>query len=114
MGSGGATALFSSGSRWEQRGAPARRRFPSARTVEDVRGGSYKKQIPAACAAGIWGKAPGDDLLSQGLSHTTMGGATIHFRARDGIGWFHSANFTRETVGASPALFFRVGREQSA
>ncbi|SON87047.1 hypothetical protein XAP412_740007 [Xanthomonas phaseoli pv. phaseoli] len=36
------------------------------------------------------------------MSHTTIGAAAFHFRVRDGIGWFHSANFTRETVGASP------------
>lgn len=55
---------------------------------------------------GIWGKAPGDDLLSHGLSHTTIGAAAFHFRVRDGIGWFHSANFTRETVGVSPGCVF--------
>ncbi len=49
----------------------------------------------------VSGKAPGDDLLSHGLSHTTIGAAAFHFRVRDGIGWFHSANFTRETVGAA-------------
>jgi hypothetical protein len=56
---------------------------------------------------GIWGKAPGDDLLSHGLSHTTIGAAAFHFRVRDGIGWFHSANFTRETVGVSPCRLLR-------
>ena len=61
----------------------------------------HKKQIPAACAAGILGKAPGDDLLSHGLSHTTIGAAAFHFRVRDGIGWFHSADFTRERDGGS-------------
>ena len=50
---------------------------------------------------GFGDKAPGDDLLLHGLSHTTIGAAAFHFRVRDGIGWFHSANFTRETVGAS-------------
>ena len=49
----------------------------------------------------FWGKDPGDDLLLHGLGHTTIGAAAFHFRVRDGIGWFHSANFTRETVGAS-------------
>ncbi len=55
---------------------------------------------PALRAAGV---NPGDDLLSHGLSHTTIGAAAFHFRVRDGIGWFHSANFTREAVGASPS-----------
>jgi hypothetical protein len=30
--------------------------------------------------------------------HTTIGAAAFHFRVRDGIGWFHSAMFTRERV----------------
>ena len=51
----------------------------------------------------VLGVNPGDDLLSHGLSHTTIGAAAFHFRVRDGIGWFHSANFTREAVGASPS-----------
>ncbi len=49
-----------------------------------------------------WGgrsdEAPGDDLLLHGLSHTTIGATAFHFRVRDGIGWDHSANFTRERV----------------
>ncbi|WP_435013346.1 hypothetical protein, partial [Xanthomonas arboricola] len=28
----------------------------------------------------VSGKAPGDDLLSHGLSHTTIGAAAFHFR----------------------------------
>ena len=62
-----------------------------------------KKENPAAHAAGFSGVNPGDDLLSHGLSHTTIGAAAFHFRVRDGIGWFHSANFTRETVAAALA-----------
>ena len=62
-----------------------------------------KKTNPQPIGWGFGGKAPGDDLLSHGLSHTTIGAAAFHFRVRDGIGWFHSANFTRETVGASPS-----------
>ena len=60
-----------------------------------------KKENPAAQAAGFSGVNPGDDLLSHGLSHTTIGAAAFHFRVRDGIGWFHSANFTREAFGES-------------
>lgn len=52
-------------------------------------------------SSGVLGINPGDDLLSHGLGHTTIGAATFHFRVRDGIGWFHSANFTREAVGVS-------------
>jgi hypothetical protein len=64
------------------------------------------KTNPQLLAGGLRVKDPGDDLLSHGLSHTTIGAAAFHFRVRDGIGWFHSANFTRETVGASPVLAF--------
>ena len=62
----------------------------------------HKKENPVAQATGFSGINPGDDLLSHGLSHTTIGAAAFHFRVRDGIGWFHSANFTREAFGVSP------------
>ena len=61
------------------------------------------KEKPRCVSSGVLGVNPGDDLLSHGLSHTTIGAAAFHFRVRDGIGWFHSANFTREAVGASPS-----------
>ncbi len=54
----------------------------------------------------FWGKAPGDDLLLHGLSHTTIGAVAFHFRVRDGIGWFHNAMVTRETVGGFAAQSF--------
>ncbi len=59
------------------------------------------KEKPRCMSSGVLGVNPGDDLLSHGLSHTTIGAAAFHFRVRDGIGWFHSANFTREAFGAS-------------
>ena len=62
-----------------------------------------KKENPATVVAGFSGKDPGDDLLSHRLGGTTIGAAAFHFRVRDGIGWFHSAKFTRETFGASPS-----------
>ena len=46
----------------------------------------------------FWGKAPGDDLLLHGLSHTTIGACAFHFRVRNGIGWDHTAIVTRERV----------------
>ena len=64
-------------------------------------GACKKRKTPLHLQRGFRGVNPGDDLLSHGLSHTTIGAAAFHFRVRDGIGWFHSANFTRETVGAS-------------
>ena len=42
--------------------------------------------------------------------HTTIGAAAFHFRVRDGIGWCHSAMFTRERVegrGLSGSPVFR-------
>ena len=61
-----------------------------------------QKQTPSRYTGwGFGDKAPGDDLLSHGLSHTTIGAAAFHFRVRDGIGWFHSADFTRERDGGS-------------
>ncbi len=59
------------------------------------------KKKPRCVSSGVLGVNPGDDLLSHGLSHTTIGAAAFHFRVRDGIGWFHSANFTREAFGES-------------
>src|SRR5207244_9019472 len=60
-----------------------------------------KKAIPFGMV--FWGKAPGDDLLLHGLSHTTIGAVAFHCRVRDGIGWFHNAMVTRETVGGFAA-----------
>jgi hypothetical protein len=41
--------------------------------------------------------------------HTTIGAAAFHFRVRDGIGWFHSAMFTRERVeGRGQSAFGRA------
>ena len=64
------------------------------------------KKNPAAFGSGVLGLNPDDDLLSHSLGCTTIGAATFHFRVRDGIGWFHSANFIRETVGASLVFSF--------
>jgi hypothetical protein len=75
------------------------RRGPGPKTE-----GLQKKENPADVSAGFSGINPGDDLLSHSLGCTTIGASAFHFRVRDGIGWFHSANFTRETVGASPAF----------
>lgn len=66
-----------------------------------------KSKPPLREQRGFGDKNPGDDLLSHGLSHTTIGAAAFHFRVRDGIGWFHSANFTRERVGGSQWLLLK-------
>src|SRR5215469_5404041 len=71
--------------------------------LDQITARTHKRQRPPQGRALSFYEAPGDDLLSHGLSHTTIGAAAFHFRVRDGIGWFHSANFTRETVGASPS-----------
>src|SRR5690606_25674261 len=75
--------------------------FQPSRPIFQATSRTHKKQNPTASAAGFWGVNPGDDLLSHGLGHTTIGAAAFHFRVRDGIGWFHSAVFTRKTVGAA-------------
>ena len=49
----------------------------------------------------FWDKAPGDDLLLHGLSHTTIGAVAFHFRVREGIGWYHTAMAAREADGAA-------------
>ena len=49
-------------------------------------------------------EAPGSDLLSHGLSHTTIGAGAFHFRVRDGIGWYHAAVSAREAVEAQDAV----------
>ena len=58
---------------------------------------------PASIEAGL-----GDKALAMTYScmrmHTTIGAAAFHFRVRDGIGWFHSAIFTRERVEGRGSL----------
>ncbi|KMS65218.1 hypothetical protein BVRB_038210, partial [Beta vulgaris subsp. vulgaris] len=60
----------------------------------ETKNGRAKKR-PAQWCAGRLGVAPGDDLLSHGLGHTTIGAAAFHFRVRDGNGWYHSAMVAR-------------------
>ena len=57
----------------------------------------------------FWDKDPGDDLLLHGLSHTTIGAGAFHFRVRDGIGWFHTADVTRERVEGRGGLAGSMG-----
>ena len=40
---------------------------------------------------------PRNDLLSHGISHTTIGAVTFHFWVRDGIRWYHDAIVPRKT-----------------
>src|SRR4029077_11987575 len=56
------------------------------------------KQKAAPLGAAFFFKAPGSDLLSHGLSHTTIGAGAFHCRVRDGIGWDHAAVSAREAV----------------
>ena len=57
-----------------------------------------KKQTPSAREGVCFYKAPGSDLLSHGLSHTTIGAGAFHFRVRDGNGWYHTAVSARESL----------------
>ena len=59
-------------------------------------------------AEGVWFcEAPGSDLLSHGLSHTTIGAGAFHFRVRDGNGWDHAAVSAREAVEVAATLEVR-------
>ena len=62
------------------------------------------KKNPRSFDRGFLDKAPGSDLLSHGLSHTTIGAGAFHFRVRDGIGWYHAAVSAREAVEAGAVL----------
>ena len=50
-----------------------------------------KTKGPLLRAAQMFEGVLGDDLLSHGLSHTTIGADAFHFRVREGIGWDHTA-----------------------
>ena len=71
---------------------PGNRRPPTCSETEHLCVAIFRqtKRNPAALATGFRGKDPGDDLLSHGLIHTTIGACAFHFRVRDGIGWFHA------------------------
>ena len=68
------------------------------------------KKSPDRITVEALDEAPGSDLLSHGLSHTTIGAGAFHFRVRDGIGWYHTAVSAREstefahTLSANSAL----------
>ena len=73
-----------------------------------LRIGRAKKKAGSFWDPAFWGKAPGDDLLLHGLSHTTIGAVAFHFRVRDGIGWFHNAMVTRERVEGRKARWIEL------
>ena len=75
--------------------------------------GRAKRRRPDPFGSGLLGKAPGDDLLLHGLSHTTIGACAFHFRVRDGIGWFHTAIITRERVEGRRLRWIEVARTLS-
>src|SRR5438477_7369273 len=62
------------------------------------------KEKPPDHRSGGFDEAPGSDLLSHGLSHTTIGASAFHFRVRDGIGWYHAAVSAREAEEFAAAL----------
>ena len=70
---------------------------------KDKRPGSVRNR-------GVWDEAPGSDLLSHGLSHTTIGAGAFHFRVRDGNGWDHAAVSAREAVEVAATLDEEVQR----
>ena len=54
------------------------------------------------------------DLLLHGLSHTTIGAGTFHFRVRDGIGWGHAAIAAEQLVKTAlrAPVLHREGRNK--
>jgi hypothetical protein len=64
----------------------------------------HKKKPSDLLDLRVLDEAPGSDLLSHGLSHTTIGAGAFHFRVRDGIGWDHAAVSAREAVEAQVAV----------
>ena len=77
------------------------------RSQHDRGSGVAQRQTPFTRKGVCFYKAPGSDLLSHGLSHTTIGAGAFHFRVRDGIGWFPLAMVARQTG-------FTVARARSA
>ena len=68
------------------------------RSQHDRGSGVAQRQTPFTRKGVCFYKAPGSDLLSHGLSHTTIGAGAFHCRVRDGIGWDHAAVSAREAV----------------
>ena len=66
---------------------------PRCRRLDNA---THKNKPPRLCG-GLREKALAMTYSRMRL-HTTIGAAAFHFRVRDGIGWFHSAMFTRERV----------------
>ena len=91
-------AIFASCSVDSAKGRP----FISAvhRIVRTSGAQNPKKNLRSVCCGGF-GEAPGDDLLLHGLSHTTIGAASFHFRVRDGIGWDHAAVIAEQPFGVA-------------
>jgi hypothetical protein len=46
----------------------------------------------------------GNDLLSQGLSHSTIGATALNDRVRNGIGFFHCARATKSAERMEQAV----------
>ena len=67
------------------------------RSGEGWKVGRQKKTEPRR-GAGVLEEALSSDLLSHGLSHTTIGAGAFHFRVRDGIGWDHAAITAEQAV----------------
>ncbi len=70
----------------------AKRAAPEARRafcVSDIVNGFFQFPRPPAAM-------PGDDLLFQCLSNSTIGAVRFHGRVRDGIGWVTDAMVTKQ------------------
>ena len=98
----------------------SRRRSAPARESSPTTSGKQKRRLPKETAFClivtrkeeflVLGR-PGSDLLSQGLSHSTIGAEKFNGRVRDGIGFMLLARTTRpakdkENEASSNALAF--------
>src|SRR5215469_9591612 len=77
--------------------------------LDQITARTHKRQRPPQGRALSFYEAPGSDLLSHGLSHTTIGAGAFHFRVRDGIGWDHAAVSAREAVQVAQLRGLRIG-----
>ena len=83
-------------------------RLPRSRERRAEQKSRATKNPPMVKSVGL-DEAPGSDLLSHGLSHTTIGAGAFHFRVRDGIGWDHAAVSAREAVQVARLRGLRIG-----
>jgi hypothetical protein len=73
-------------------------RFPPIHIKRSLKKSNKHKKTTFSKTAegGLGDNLPGNDLLSQGSSPSTIGAGGLNFRVRDGNGWIPSAMVTRQ------------------